>query len=172
MANRGRDTRMEKEWFGLNGQATDLTAAGTTVGPNTAFTESVTLIRFLIGWALSPTAVTTSQDAVKITLGLAKVSTDAAAAGAASMPDPADEPEFPWLYWSSRHFRWSAATSGTAGQGAQDAMGSVRVHDDLRTMRKFKPGQSLIWVVQYTDINGTPPVSLILEQTRILAALH
>jgi len=40
-----------------------------------------------------------AADECRVAFGIALVSSDAAVLGATAMPDPAGEPEFPWLWW-------------------------------------------------------------------------
>ena len=104
-----------------------------------------------------------ANDAVKIGLGLAVISTDAFDLGATAFPDPSGEPEFPWYWWSEFHL----ASEGTAIEAAAGIQ-NVRIEVDSKAMRKVKPGETLAWVVQYSDILGTPPVQILLAQVRVL----
>ncbi len=170
MANRMRTPRKEKQWAGLGGQDFALTADGTSAGSvPLSFTSSQTILRMLGGYQIMATGTITALDAVRIFVGLAKVSTDAAALGATAMPDPQVEPEFSWLYWASHSLFWSNSGAPVTGR---ELPGHVRRSFDLRTMRKFKARESLIWVVEYADIVGTPAVTVQLDATRVLTTIH
>ena len=121
--------------------------------------------------SFDPSIALVANDEVDITVGLGIFSTDAVAVGAGSVPDPAAEPEYPWLLWQVMNLYTPFSTSGVAV--AQMAYGSASKiwKFDSRVMRKVKPGESLTWVVQYVDILGTPAVRYRMQQNRVLIAL-
>ena len=95
------------------------------------------------------------------------VSTDAATLGATAMPDPLGEVDYSWLYWADHTFSYP----GTAVSGLEP-FGSLRKSFDVRSMRKMKPRESLIMVVQYADSSGAPPLTFFAASTRVLIGLH
>jgi len=114
-----------------------------------------------------PTAAGVDGDLAKYTVGLGKVSTDAATLGSTAMPDPAGEPDYPWLYWAEHPY---AATDTAFGSNLGTKV--HRVAFDIRSMRKFTTRETLAFVVQYSDISGAPPLTFIGAQTRVLTTLH
>jgi len=168
MADRFRGPRKEKQWGFLPLIQLDLTGDGTFGGSAIAFTSVQTVLRMLGEYIISPTGVVSAADSCTIVVGLAKVSTDAAAVGASALPDPGAEGEFPWLYWMSHSFEYPTVASGEGGI----VSGSLRKAMDIRTMRKFRPGESLVWVVQYINNAGNPPMTLTLSHTRVLLTIH
>ncbi len=120
--------------------STQISSALSFVIPATILRVRATLVILLDG------AAEGGVQGVVSALGI--VSTDAFAAGAGSMPDPAAEPEYPWLWWKSAELI-SQTTGATAGQS--DIGSAVRYDVDTKAMRKVKPGQSLVWVYSITD---------------------
>ena len=170
MANgRVRTPRKEKQWNRLLSTQNALVADGTTIGSSIPFTSSQTVIRMIGEYFITPTSTITGGDTAKICVVLGKVSTDAFILGATAMPDPAGEPDYPWLYWAEHIVRY--VVSGAPVSGNQIG-GSHRQSFDIRTMRKFKSRESLAWVIQYVDITGTPPIALDIAQTRVLLTIH
>ncbi len=174
MANRAQASRprMRKEWQSIPGVFQSQTANGTIIGSSLAFTNPTTVLRCLTEYLFGPTGVATAGDGCSITCGLCVVSTDAATLGASAVPDPAGEMDYPWLYWASHMFEFPSATSSTAGQGDQSGMGTVRRVVDVKSMRKITPRQSLVWVFEYVDNAGIPPMTVDIGITRVLVGLH
>ncbi len=168
MSNGRHAPRKEKLWAGLPGIELSLTAAGTSLGGSLAFNTRDTVMRMIGEYTIGadPASLPSIADSVFITVALARVSSDAFAAGAGSVPDPAEEPEYPWLYWKAHHLEFP-----TAGANTSTFVGSVRQAFDVRTMRKFSPRESLAWIVQYVDGAGTPPVIVGIAQSRVLIGL-
>ena len=155
---------MAKHWGGIAAVEIHLVANATgALGSIEAEHPGETVLRMLGEYAIQPTSAPTAADAVIITMGIAVVSTDAVAAGA--FPDPFGEPEYPWLYWASHPFHFPD-TVLESGQG----VGALRRSFDVRSMRKMKPRESLAFVVEYADIAGTPPMTVLTGSTRVLSA--
>lgn len=161
--------RKEKQWDGLAGSTIDMTANGTFGGGSLAFTSNQTILRMLGSWQVMATATIIAGDECEVAIGIAKVSTDAATLGVTALPDPFDEPEFPWLYWATRCLYYA---EGGAPVLNRTNSGTKEVVFDIRTMRKFKPRESLVAVFQYVDIVGAPPVTLQMGKTRLLTTIH
>ncbi len=170
MANGHRGTRMSKQWAAIPSIDLTFTADGTSLGGALAFTVPSTVIRMLGDVTIGNTAAVTALDAVIIGMSIGVVSTDAFAAGAASVPEPLEEPEYPWLYWASKAFFYPNTSSPLASTG--DPRMSDRFSIDIRSQRKLKPRESLCWIVQYGDITGAPPMTVQIANTRVLLALH
>jgi len=155
---------MAKHWGGLPGVELHLTANVTgIIGSVPAEHPGETVLRMLGEYIVQPTSAPAAGDAVLITAGIAVISTDAVIA--AAFPDPHGEPEYPWLYWASHAFHYPD-TALESGQGT----GALRKAFDIRSMRKMKPRESLVFVMEYTDIVGTPPMSIVAGRTRVLSA--
>ncbi len=167
MADRFRGPRMPKHWHFMNGASLGLSADSTVlgsaglVGGGTPFT----VIRMLGGYIIGPTSAPAALDDVTIGVGIGVVSADALAAGAGSVPDPIEEPDFPWLYWRSHDFFFAGTDPESANVSA-----SLRVDFDIKSMRKIKPREALIVVVQYANTVGNPPLHVGVQQTRVLVA--
>ena len=165
--NRGGGSRLVKEWNGLNAIVLDLTADGTVLGSSLNFASAATVMRMLGEYVITPTSggPIAADDAAVVSVGVGVVSTDAFNAGATAMPDPGSEPEFPWLYWM-RHAVYMGA--GTVADNAEQIGGAVRESFDVRGMRKMKPSESLALIVEYSDLQGTPALTLTFGGARVL----
>ncbi len=166
MAHRSGNSRMRKSWFGIPGASLALTADSTNIGNGLAFSAPATVLRMLGNIVMGPTSAPSALDEALITVGIGVFSTDAFALGATAMPDPTDEPEYPWLYWAS-HRLWYPSTSVQTSV----AVGTRVIEFDIRSMRKISDRQTLGVVVQYTDVVGAPAIHVGLAAFRVLAAV-
>ncbi len=164
---RGHGQWMSKQWNGIPAGVIDFTADATvgvgTLAPNTA----ATVLRMLGGYTIEATAggAFVADDACRITVGIGVVASDSAELGSQALPDPAAEFEFPWLYWRQHQFSVFDSTPS----GLEILM--FHAHSfDVRSMRKIKPRESLVWIAQYSDEAGAPPVTVRPGGTRVLFA--
>ncbi len=106
MGDRSRGPRQRKSWHHLTGGFILLTANSTNLGSFFAPNEPATFLRLLGEYVIGPTSAPVVGDKAIVTVGIGVVSVDAATLGASAMPDPEDEPDYPWLYWASHgiHF--------------------------------------------------------------------
>ncbi len=157
---------MAKQWSDMNAVSQSLTANATVIasGGNVA-NISLTFIRMIGEYIICPTSAPVAGDNVNVTLGICIVSNDAFISGAGAMPDPADEPEFPWLYLMT-HPLFFPDTSLVSGA----ANASVRHSFDIRSKRKVKAQQTLATIAQYVNIAGNPPLTLSFANCRVLHA--
>ncbi len=164
MARQFAGRKQGKVWTVLAGISQSMTANATFLGGTFNSSVPFTVLRMLGEYIIAPTDGGTfvAGDAAGITVGIGVVSTDAVGAGA--LPDPASEPEYPWLYWAS-HVVFLVDNSIASQVGLA---GSVRANYDIKTMRKVSPRQSLKVSVDYSDLTGTPPLTVVLGQTRVL----
>jgi len=160
-----RGPRMRKHWIGMFGGTQSHTASGTKIQntplePNDAFT----ILRMLGGYTIFPGAAPAAQDQATIGCGIAVVSADAATLGATAVPDPIADPAFPWLFWQMHGLHFGTTSLDPNGTGF------VRHMFDIRSMRKIKPSEALVFVTEYADGVGTPPIKVDVQVTRILVA--
>ena len=165
MADRGRGSRMTKQWIGAIWLGNNFTADSTQIVAILAdFLEAGTILRMLGELSVTPGATgVTDNDAAQMTVGIGLVSTDAATLGSTAMPDPAAELDYDWLWWYSVAIDVPNEVS-FAGQTA-----SARIPISSKAMRRFKPRSSLVVIGQYSDGVGIPPLSVI-GSTRVLVA--
>ncbi len=142
MANRSRGRRTDYEWTGACGDADAIDlAVNVTTAPlvfvdfNAPFT--IMRIRGIIQVQLNAAAV---NERALIAFGIGIVTTDARAAG--TVPDPAQEPEFPWMWYG-----YAAVSSLNEAAIQPDALSAI-LEVDTKAMRKVKPGQSVMLVGQ------------------------
>jgi len=162
MAHRGRRIDV-KQWSQLSGwslsTATDQTNGGSTL----AFSSPSTILRIRGGWWAAMDATKQVDDDISVTVCIGTSSTDAATVGAASLPDPNEEPEYPWLYWkNTRLFSQIAAGNEAWGTSAQF------FDIDTRAMRKMRPGQSLNFYSQTAGATGAPVTQIEGLRCRVL----
>jgi hypothetical protein len=136
MARHFEGRRMEKEWSSLAAISVGFTANATAVGSSGSFSSPTTLIRMLGEYVIGGAAGGTfsAGDECQLVVGIAKVSSDVATLGATAMPDPSQEPQYPWLYWAAHPFVFTAAD-----ESEDSDLSTVRHSFDIRTKRKFKP---------------------------------
>ncbi len=169
MANRHGGPRQSKVWTQMPAVQVAMTGTGTSIGGSVSNTEPFTVLRMIGNFlvSLTPGGTFAEGDGAGITLAIGVVSTDAATLGATAMPDPGAEPEYPWLFWKQVIL---TVESATPAFGRID--NSVRMDFDIRSMRKMKPRESLIWVLEYGNFSGSPPVTANLGIVRVLTGLH
>ena len=101
MARQTSGRRMVKQWSSLVVNSTAFTTDSTSVIRALDFTEVTTVLRMIGEYTISSTSAPVALDAANIGIGIGVVSSDAAAVAAgAGVPDPIDEPEYPWLFWA------------------------------------------------------------------------
>ncbi len=160
-----RPARMPKHWDQLGAISQALTADATIISAGLSFDEGWTIIRLLGEYTVAPSGATAQGDSAAIGVGIGVFSSDAVAAGAGSVPEPVNEAEYPWLYWADHRFFF-----GGTSVDPSPASASVRRAFDVKSMRKVKPRESLVMVVNYVDITGAPPLDFIGGGTRVLIA--
>ena len=167
MADRGRGRRMAKEWDTIPSINLTLTTDNTLLGGALPIVEAKTVLRMIGEYVISPTGTITGGDACFVAVAIGVVSSDAFAVGPSAVPDPAAEGEYPWLYYRSHPF-WFPSAGAPLEPGSVGNV--VRVPFDIRSMRKLKPRESLVFVAQYVDVSGTPPMNFMIGTTRVLLA--
>ena len=163
--HRGRGNRMTKAWSAISSGVFGFTVNATALMGSRAFAEARTVLRLLGEYVAVPSAAPAANDQAIITVGIGVVSTDAATLGSTAMPDPFDEPEYPWLYWASHDFLFEDTSLDVGGHST-----GLRRSFDVGSMRKIKPRESLVFVAQYTDVAGGPPMIFSASSTRVLLA--
>jgi len=160
--------RKPKFWAQIPGIPLDFTADATMIGGSLTFAEGPnTVMRMLGEFLYAPTTSPAAQDEALLFFAIGVASGDAIALGSTAIPDPGAEPEYSWLYWKSVPIFYNSTTID--GATAQ-LPGSGRVEFDVKTRRVIRPREGLFWVVQYSDIAGTPPITVGIGGTRVLLA--
>ena len=154
-----------KQWTAAPGLLGSITTDTTTIGGSLAFSVPATILRWR-GYisAFMGESGATAADRMAITCGIGIFSTDAVTLGATALPDPADEPEFPWVWWKEFVLHTEVAAGPSGGWGIQ----AQRYEIDSKAMRKVKPGESALIVIQSTNAAGAPTVKLDIGQLRVL----
>jgi len=157
---------MAKSWDGISGAEFHFTADGTAELGNLTFTRPVTVLRMLGEYTIGVTGAPAAVDSVIIGVGVAVVSTDALAAGTGSLPDPFGDQTYPWLYWAAHAFHYTDTNLNSASASA-----SIRKEISVKSMRKIKGDrEAIVWVANYFNIAGNPPMSIVGSALRILVA--
>ncbi len=167
MARQFAPKRMQKDWFGIAQSASGLTGSTTVLLAALISLQAQTVIRMIGEYVISPTPGGTfvAGDRVEIALGIAVVSSDAAALGSTAMPDPIGDEAYPWLFWASHKLIFAGASPG-----GDEITAHVRRSFDIKSMRKMKADQDLVLVAQYVDLVGAPPITVDTGTVRVLAA--
>ena len=166
--NFGGGKRMAKHWHSLGSNILNATSADVTglVANFLSDDEPFTVLRILGSWGYGPGVVNVINDTAALTYAIGVFSSDAVAVGGTAVPDPEDEPGYPWLYYKSVLFEQTIA--------AQDSGGDPRISRffdiNVKSMRKIKPRESLAIVFQFRDINGALLVHFNAECCRVLVA--
>ncbi len=145
--------RQRKHWEGTIPTPLALTAAGTFIWSSLGINSPVTILRCIGELLINLDETSVAGDEVQITAGIAIVSADAFSVGASALPDPEEDPEFDWLWWYPTFLAAPDASESSHS-------GASRIRVDSKAMRKVKPSQNLIGVVQYKDITGLPAVQV------------
>jgi len=165
-----KGTRQRKLWrsAGASTTVSSSTNSTTTIPPDlNDNTHPFTVLRMLGNFVIHPTAVNVLGDRWTFAVGIGVFSQDAIAVGGSALPDPIGDENYPWLYWYSAFFQMSVARRETEG----DPSMGTRVAFDIRSMRKVKPREGLIMVVQYIDESGAPTAQINVAATRVLIGL-
>ena len=165
---RGGD-RQRLVWQGIPAGSLSLTGDSTNLPPgvfSVGTTQTVRRVRGEILIGMEGTIA--ADDTARITIGLGVFSTDAVTLGATAVPDPASEPEYPWMWYNSSTFRAPGALTNATWVSGSDGAASMRITVDCKAQRKMKARESLIYVVQYVDISGAPPMSVEFGTHRVL----
>ncbi len=166
MANFSRGRRSDKAWLGMPGSVVQSSAVGTKIfAGSLAFTSPGTILR--TRGVIKATFDETAQigDTMFTSFGLGIVSTDAATVGASAMPDPGDEADYPWLWYGQILLRSNVAAGPTAYGPAAE-----KLEVDSKAMRRFKPGQSLVLVMEHAQVSGAPITEFDMSVFRVLIA--
>ncbi len=158
--------RMAKDWFSLPAAAAGFSGSVTTLMSTLQIVQAQTVMRMIGEYIITatPGATLVDGDHVEVACAIGVVSGDAATAGSTSMPDPIGEPPYPWLYYMSHKFLFTDNDDGSSQ--AQ----SLRHSFDIRSQRKLKSNQALVFIAEYGDIVGAPLVTLSTGTVRVLMA--
>jgi len=153
-----------KQWSNAPGLIQQIAATGTFLSGSLSFLAPGTILRVRGYVAAFFDATMQVDDRMVLTFGLGIFSTDAVALGATAVPDPADEPQYPWLWWKEFRLDSKTTTGLTGGWG----IAAQRYEVDTKAMRKVKPGESLVMVFQSTNLAGAPATDIDVGQLRVL----
>ena len=166
MAHRRRGRTVDyKAWLEHTGLGTEFASATTQIGlGGLSFTAPGTILRCHYSDLLVMFDATQQvDDSMTITMGLGIVSTDAFTVGDSAMPDPVGDIGYPWLMWDT----FALESQLAAGQQAIGAT-VVRRSYDVKSMRRVKPDQTLVWVIQSGDATGAPVTIYNMRPGRVL----
>jgi len=159
-------SRMTKQWEGVSGTDQHFTADATAILGRLEPPDAITVLRMLGEYVIAPTSAPVAGDAATVSVGICVVSTDAFNVGASAMPEPFGDQGYPWLYWASHPMHFAGTSLDPSSASA-----SVRRSFDVKSMRKMKGDrEALVWVVDYFNIVGDPPLICMAGGLRILTA--
>ena len=160
MADRTRSARQRKHWHLIGDQLVEFAANGTgLLGSFTAAGgEPFTFIRGLGELSIAPNGSgVVGGDACVLAAAIGVVSADAIALGVTALPDPAAEPDYPWLWWYQAQMQFPTASGSMVGLATEAA----RIRIETKAMRRLGPREGLILVAEYVDLVGTPPIDVV-----------
>ncbi len=152
-SRRGGGRRTDYEWQGACGTLPNLDETNLTLSI-ISIEVPATLMRSRGNW-IAVIDGPTDQDIKCVGAGLIVVSDEAFAAGVAAVPSPVDDLNAPWLW---HDFVTLMAKSAT--QEASLGSGVYRGVIDSKAMRKVHPNETLVFVVDGTNLSGTPNVDV------------
>jgi len=141
--NRGRAPRRLTQWIGPADQGyVAVTDAGATLIGSAPFDEAATIVRTRGAFACRP-----ESEAADVSLtgaiGVGIVSSEAFAAGIASIPEPFSDGDWGgWFVW--RSFAYEVRFSDATGVGFLDWGFEI----DSKAMRKVGPNESLVIIAE------------------------
>ncbi len=152
-----------KEWNGMGSAQETISTVATTVLGSLSFAIPATILRIRGSVYVFFDATQQAGDLMRCTFGIAKVSTDALTLGATALPDPAGDIDFPWMWWAQITLNSTvAADVSSYGQSNQI------IEVDSKAMRRIKPNESLVMVVETANAVGAPVTILGNTQLRVL----
>ncbi len=149
------------QWIGppAQGFVTVATTAAVLVDSG-SFEEPLTLMRTRGMVSIRPTSTAATGDFVGA-IGMAVVSTEASAAGVASMPEPYTDADWGgWFVWRSFAYAWDVTTD--IGR----AISSWNMEIDSKAMRKIAPNETVVTIAE--SFSGA---FAIFDGTRFLVKL-
>ena len=90
-------------------------------------------------------------DAITVAVGLGIFSSDAFAAGAASLPGPITDVDYDWIY-----HRVALLESFSATESDASIQQNLQIELDSKAMRKMKPSQTMGFVFEGSIVAGAP----------------
>ena len=166
-APRGRKIDF-KQWDAAPGLIGSENADATFIGGSLAFNIPATILRWRSHVACMFDETRAVGDRAVFTFGVGIFSTDAVTLGSTALPDPAGEPEYPWVWWKEFRLDCFAVHAGANVNDAGWGPTQQRYDLDSKAMRKIKPGESLLIVGQMSNQAGAPVTLVDLGQLRVL----
>ena len=131
-----------------------------------SFQERVTIAR-IRGTCSATLDVGAALDAFELAVGLIVVKDEAFAAGAASMPSPISDVEQSWIW----HHVFSLGPAVNATQDGGQILVNQVVQIDGKAMRKVQAGETMAFVFEGAQDNGTPTADA-LASVRFMVLLN
>ena len=153
-----------KEWELASGSDHAISTDTTTiVGTGMMFDSSQTILRLRGNiWAAFDETVQ-AGDTIRLVVGIGVVSQDAFAAGAGSLPEPNEDPQYPWMWWGEMALEsFAAAPISAFGVSAQHLV------IDSKAMRRVRATQTLVTVIQSRLASGAPVTNVKMGSLRVL----
>ena len=157
-----------KQWSLVAGLITEQSTAATGIGGGLSFEIPATILRLRGMGEVMVAFDETRQvgDRIVVTYALGVIATDLFENPATDvLPDPADEPEYPWLYIGQAQLECFVA-DGDGALGASVYRAALPL--DSKAMRKVKPRQTLCWIVQRGGLAGAPVTLISIPPVRVL----
>ncbi len=155
MARRHEGRKTDYSWSDalLASEATALSATITLGDTSTPIINlaqrTIYRIRGEVTVVMDPGA---AQDSMCFGIGLILVAAEAAVAGAASVPSPISALNHPWMWIGL----FPLISGDASAQNGADINQAARREIDVKVMRKFRPGDTLLFVADGVLTGGSP----------------
>ncbi len=154
-----------KTWSAIPLLAQNVTANSTVLGGGLSFTTQSTILRMRGRILVFFDDAITAADEATVTCGIGIIPTDSFN-DPSSIPDPAGDVGFPWLWWGQALLSTPADVDVTRGTAYGSEVQMLEV--DSKAMRRIRPDQTLAFMAQHVDVSGAPATRIIQGQIRTL----
>ena len=113
---------------------------------------------------------TAAGDGFAGAIGIGLATTQAFAAGSASLPGPGTDPDWGGWIWHSYFYTFGVAAQSQGADVPRNAMADLRIPIDSKAMRKMDSNMTLFGVTETQTEMGTAGMSYVAD-TRVLVKL-
>ena len=142
---------------GFTSSQLDILGAGVV-----AVDEKFTIVRMRGELTMALQTVSAVDEGYHLTYGIGIVSADAFAVGASAVPNPQDDPEWPWMFHGFTAMISPSATLSDIGSAAV-----VRVPVDVKAMRILNPNETVFMAIDALEV-GTAVLNVQFDSRMLI----